>query len=106
MGYYIRNLAPNQAVLDALGSLRVSIGNEKSFASTMVSYKLDLTGPSVNVDTNPFYLAGGCTKPAKIYWVMTVIWRLLAVCVSRATKSGYALQRRQHYCARWYVSPV
>lgn len=51
MGYYIRNLAPNQAVLDALGSLRVSIGNEKSFASTMVSYKLDLTGPSVNVDT-------------------------------------------------------
>jgi amino acid adenylation domain-containing protein len=51
MSYYMRNLAPNQDLLDAVGPLRMSIGNEKSFASTMVSYKLDLTGPSVNVDT-------------------------------------------------------
>lgn len=51
MAYYIRNLIPNQELLDSVGTLRMSIGNEKSFASTMVSYKLNLTGPSVNVDT-------------------------------------------------------
>lgn len=51
MGYYIRNLSTKPDLLEAVGGLRVSIGNEKSFASTMVSYKLDLRGPSVNVDT-------------------------------------------------------
>ena len=49
--YYVRHLVPNQELMDSVGKLRMSIGNEKSFASTMVSYKLDLTGPSVNVDT-------------------------------------------------------
>jgi amino acid adenylation domain-containing protein len=51
MSYYIRNLLPDQQLLDSVGPLRMSIGNEKSFASTMVSFKLDLKGPSVNVDT-------------------------------------------------------
>jgi amino acid adenylation domain-containing protein len=51
MWYYMRNLTSNPEVMDSVGELRVSIGNEKSFASTMVSYKLNLQGPSVNVDT-------------------------------------------------------
>ncbi|NQZ11389.1 MAG: type I polyketide synthase, partial [Algicola sp.] len=51
MAYYIRNLLPCTDLLESVGSLRMSIGNEKSFASTMVSYKLNLKGPSVNVDT-------------------------------------------------------
>jgi len=51
MAYYIRNLIPHQELLDSVGTLRMSIGNEKSFAATMVSFKLNLTGPSVNVDT-------------------------------------------------------
>lgn len=49
--YFIRNLLPDQALVDSVGTLRLSIGNEKSFASTMVSYKMNLKGPSVNVDT-------------------------------------------------------
>ncbi|OHU90805.1 MULTISPECIES: hybrid non-ribosomal peptide synthetase/type I polyketide synthase [Pseudoalteromonas] len=51
MAYYIRNLLPNRTLLDSVGTLRMSIGNEKSFAATMVSYKLNLRGPSINVDT-------------------------------------------------------
>lgn len=51
MGYYMRNLSTDEDLLDAVGTLRMSIGNEKSFASTMVSYKLNLRGPSINVDT-------------------------------------------------------
>lgn len=51
MWYYMRNLSADPDLLESVGTLRMSIGNEKSFASTMVSYKLDLRGPSVNVDT-------------------------------------------------------
>lgn len=51
MAYLMRNLSADPELLDSVGTLRISIGNEKSFASTMVSYKLDLRGPSVNVDT-------------------------------------------------------
>lgn len=51
MSYFVRNLSANPELLESVGPLRVSIGNEKSFATTMVSYKLNLRGPSVNVDT-------------------------------------------------------
>lgn len=51
MNYYMRNVSANPELMDSVGSLRLSIGNEKSFASTMVSYKMNLQGPSVNVDT-------------------------------------------------------
>ncbi len=51
MAYYMRNLSADPELVESVGTLRMSIGNEKSFASTMVSYKLNLRGPSVNVDT-------------------------------------------------------
>lgn len=49
--YMIRNLLPEPGLIDAIGTLQFSIGNEKSFAATKVSFKLGLQGPSVNVDT-------------------------------------------------------
>ena len=51
MSYFVRNLSANPELMESVGPLRISIGNEKSFATTMVSYKLNLRGPSVNVDT-------------------------------------------------------
>ncbi|MDQ3205051.1 MAG: amino acid adenylation domain-containing protein [Pseudomonadota bacterium] len=51
MSYFVRNLSVNPELVESVGPLRISIGNEKSFATTMVSYKLNLRGPSVNVDT-------------------------------------------------------
>jgi FkbM family methyltransferase len=49
--YMIRNLLPNRPLIEAMGVLPLVIGNKADFMSTQVSYKLNLTGPSVNVGT-------------------------------------------------------
>jgi len=48
---YILDLFARPELIRNLGGLRVQIGNEKEFLPTWVSYKLDLRGPSVNVQT-------------------------------------------------------
>jgi acyl transferase domain-containing protein/SAM-dependent methyltransferase/acyl carrier protein len=49
--YLIRNLLPNQRVLDLVGGFSVLIHNDKDFLATTVSHKLGLTGPSLAVGT-------------------------------------------------------
>ncbi|CAM2005623.1 type I polyketide synthase [Acanthopleuribacter pedis] len=49
--YFLENLINRPDVMLPLGGHRTMIANEKGFASTLISYKLNLTGPSVNVDT-------------------------------------------------------
>lgn len=49
--YLLRNLAPNRAFMASAGEMAVLLGNNKDFAPTRVSYKLDLRGPSVAVNT-------------------------------------------------------
>ncbi|HEX7955463.1 MAG TPA: type I polyketide synthase, partial [Pyrinomonadaceae bacterium] len=48
--YFYSNLSAHPA-LDDVGSLQVIIGNDKDHLPTRVSYKLNLKGPSVNVQT-------------------------------------------------------
>ena len=48
---YILDLFSRRDLIRNLGGLRVQIANEKEFLPTWVSYKLDLRGPSVNVQT-------------------------------------------------------
>jgi amino acid adenylation domain-containing protein len=48
---YILDLFAQPELIRNLGGLRVQIANEKEFLPTWVSYKLDLRGPSVNVQT-------------------------------------------------------
>ncbi|HVR97270.1 MAG TPA: type I polyketide synthase, partial [Thermoanaerobaculia bacterium] len=48
---YILDLFSRRDVLRNVGGLRVQIANEKEFLPTWTSYKLDLRGPSVNVQT-------------------------------------------------------
>lgn len=50
--YLLYNLAPNDEVVRAAGALNIALGNDKDYLSTRISYKLNLTGPSVNVQTN------------------------------------------------------
>lgn len=50
-GYLIRNLLPHLYASDAHSIYQVMLGSDKDFLSTRVSYALDLTGPSVNVQT-------------------------------------------------------
>jgi amino acid adenylation domain-containing protein len=50
--YLLSNLYPNRERLsESVGSFQVLIENDKDFLPTRVSYKLNLTGPSINVQT-------------------------------------------------------
>jgi non-ribosomal peptide synthase protein (TIGR01720 family) len=49
--YLLQNLLPNRRLMEALGSLQTVIQNDKDFLATRASYKLNLKGPSVVVQT-------------------------------------------------------
>ncbi len=49
--YLLHNLLPHRELLDQMGALQVIVMNEGSFLTTRVSYKLNLKGPSVDVQT-------------------------------------------------------
>ncbi|MCL1472482.1 type I polyketide synthase [Argonema antarcticum] len=49
--YFLNNLYPNRTLRESLGDFQLVIANDKDFLSTRVSYKLNLKGPSVTVQT-------------------------------------------------------
>jgi acyl transferase domain-containing protein/acyl carrier protein len=49
--YLLHNLLPNRGLLDKVGMLQAMLMNEGDFLTTRVSYKLNLKGPSVLVQT-------------------------------------------------------
>ncbi|MCW3844716.1 SDR family NAD(P)-dependent oxidoreductase [Micromonospora yasonensis] len=49
--YLLFNLLANQRAVDAAGSYQTLISSDKDFLATRVSYKLNLTGPSMTVQT-------------------------------------------------------
>jgi acyl transferase domain-containing protein/acyl carrier protein len=51
MNTYILNLLSNRDLVDMVGGFQVMITNDKDYVPTLVSYKLNLRGPSVNVQT-------------------------------------------------------
>lgn len=51
-GYMLNNLVTNRRLLDSIGMFLLRhTANDKDFLSTGVSYRLDLKGPSINVQT-------------------------------------------------------
>jgi len=50
-GYLLNNLLPNRELIESLGDYQIAIGNNKDYVTTSVSNKLNLTGPSINVQT-------------------------------------------------------
>ncbi|MFT6991692.1 MAG: amino acid adenylation domain-containing protein, partial [Paraglaciecola sp.] len=49
---YLRtNILPNQALMNSYGEFNSTLANERDFLTTRISYKLNLTGPSVNIAT-------------------------------------------------------
>lgn len=51
-GYLLRNLLTNPEILEQMGMFLLRhTSNDKDFLSTTISYRLNLTGPSVNVQT-------------------------------------------------------
>ncbi|HEY9420437.1 MAG TPA: polyketide synthase, partial [Thermoanaerobaculia bacterium] len=51
MNFYLWNVYSNPAVVRAAGDLMAQIANEKDYVATRVSYKLNLAGPSVTVQS-------------------------------------------------------
>ncbi|ALF56609.1 PscL [Nostoc piscinale CENA21] len=49
--YLLSNLYNNHTFIESADSYQVLIGNDKDFLPTLVSYKLNLRGPSINVQT-------------------------------------------------------
>jgi len=49
--YHLFNLHSNRDLVDSVGSFLMMIGNDKDYLTTRVSYKLNLEGPSVVVQT-------------------------------------------------------
>ncbi|MFW9261377.1 SDR family NAD(P)-dependent oxidoreductase [Nostoc sp. CALU 546] len=49
--YLLSNLYPNRELMESVDSFQILIGNDKDFLPTQVSYKLNLKGPSINVQT-------------------------------------------------------
>jgi acyl transferase domain-containing protein/acyl carrier protein len=49
--YFLEHLLAERRAVDALGPVATMLANEKDFLATRTAYKLDLTGPSVAVQT-------------------------------------------------------
>jgi acyl transferase domain-containing protein len=49
--YLLNNLYSNRDQLEAVGIFQIMVSNDKDHLATLVSYKLNLTGPSVTVQT-------------------------------------------------------
>lgn len=49
--YLVRNLFTNPGLVEGLGTFKTMLSNGQDFLTTRVSYKMNLTGPSVNVCT-------------------------------------------------------
>jgi acyl transferase domain-containing protein/acyl carrier protein len=48
---YLLHLHSNKGLVDSIGGFQLSLGNDKDYLTTRVSYKLNLTGPSITVQT-------------------------------------------------------
>ncbi|MDZ8189312.1 MAG: beta-ketoacyl synthase N-terminal-like domain-containing protein [Nostoc sp. ChiSLP02] len=49
--YFLNNLYPHHQLLETVDPLQLVFSNDKDFLPTRVAYKLDLTGPAINVQT-------------------------------------------------------
>ena len=49
--YYLENLCSRPELMDAVGRLTVALGNDKDYLATRTSYKLNLEGPSLGIQT-------------------------------------------------------
>ena len=49
--YLLNNIYPNRNFLETVDPFQLTISSDKDFLPTRVAYKLNLTGPAVNVQT-------------------------------------------------------
>ncbi|MEM8948050.1 MAG: aminotransferase class III-fold pyridoxal phosphate-dependent enzyme, partial [Pseudomonadota bacterium] len=91
--YYQQNLLNNKKALARFGAFNAALGNEADFLSTRISYKLNLSGPSVNVftacSTGLVAIAQACSALEKGQCDLALAG---GVSISMPIKSGYMYQ--------------
>jgi acyl transferase domain-containing protein/glutamate-1-semialdehyde aminotransferase len=90
--YFAANLREHRDLIDLVGALQTMMGNEKDYLATRVSYKLDLKGPSVSVQT-------ACST--SLVAVCQAVQSLLAYQCDMALAGGVSIslpQKRGYLC--------
>ncbi len=91
--YYQQNILNNKKALSRFGAFNAALGNEADFLSTRISYKLNLSGPSVNVftacSTGLVAIAHACSALEKGQCDLALAG---GVSISMPIKSGYMYQ--------------
>ena len=91
--YYQQNILNNQKALARFGAFNAALGNEADFLSTRLSYKLNLSGPSVNVftacSTGLVAIAQACSALEKGQCDLALAG---GVSITMPLKSGYMYQ--------------
>ena len=49
--YFLHNLYPNRRLLNSLGASQMVIGNDRDYLATQVSFRMNLKGPSLSIQT-------------------------------------------------------
>ena len=86
--YYLHQIFKDEALEKDLGDYQVRINNEKDFLTTKISYKLNLTGPSLNIQT-------ACSS--SLVAVHVAIGQLMAEECEVAVAGGISLEQREGY---------
>jgi phthiocerol/phenolphthiocerol synthesis type-I polyketide synthase E len=50
-GYLLHNIWTDRTLFKSIGGFQIMLGNDKDFCATRISYKLNLNGPSLSVQT-------------------------------------------------------
>src|SRR5579872_3211544 len=89
--YYLNHIHPHQDLKDSIGEYLLHIGNEKDYLATRVSYKLNLKGPSLTVQTAcSTALTAVCTACNHLLTYQCDMALAGGVAISTPQKSGYA----------------
>lgn len=91
--YYQQNILNNEEVVSRFGAFNAALANEADFLSTRISYKLNLSGPSVNVftacSTGLVAIAQACSALEKGQCELALAG---GVSITTPLKSGYMYQ--------------
>jgi len=80
--YYVNNVLRRQDLIDNLGEFNVVTANDKDYTATRLAYKLDLRGPSVNVQT-------ACST--SLVAIVQAVWSLKAYQCDAAVAGGASI---------------
>ena len=104
--YLINNILPNSEIKDKFGEYFLHLANDRDFITTKASYKLNLKGPSLNIQTAcSSSLVAVCTACNHLLTYQCDIALAGGVSISLPEKSGYLYQKGMIFSPDGYCRP-